>query len=109
MIYAYLIIGFAAFGAGLIVIPGYWKLAWVGACLVLLMFLPSILATVLDPLNARRIRSYCEGAGARDVEVKPFPNHYGVHFSKNDRKHYAKRKIMRGKIVWKGPSPAEIQ
>ena len=109
MFYVYFIIGFVIFGAGMFLVPGYWKLAWVAACLGLAMFLPSILAASLDPMNSRRIRSYCANVGATDVEVQPFPNHYGVHFRKNDRKHYAKCTVARGKIVWKGQSPAEVQ
>ena len=108
MFYFYLVAGFAIFGAGLLLVPGWWKLAWVAACLVLAMFLPLILGALLDPLNAKRIRSHCTEVGATDVEVQPFPNHYGVHFTKNDRKHYAKCTVVRGKITWKGPSPGEI-
>jgi hypothetical protein len=109
MFYAYLIAGFAVFGVGLFLAPGWWKVAWVVACFALMVFLPSLLAKVLDPLNAKRIRAYCADAGATDVEVQPFPNHYGVHFLKNDRKHYAKCTVVGGKIKWKGPSPAEAQ
>jgi len=107
--YKYLIFGFVIFGVGLILIPGWWRVAWIGACLVAMMFMPLILSTILDPLNAKRIRSYCVGAGVTDVEVKPYPNHYGVHFKKNGQKHYAKCKVERGKIKWKGFSPEEIQ
>lgn len=109
MFYAYLVAGFLVFVAGLLAIPGWWKLAWVAACLALLAFVPSLLAKVLDPLNARRIRAHCAEAGATDVDVEPFPNHYGVHFVKNERKHYAKCTVAGGKIKWKGSSPAEVQ
>jgi thiol:disulfide interchange protein len=108
MFYVYLIFGFVLFGAGLFLIPGYWKLAWVAACFALVMFLPVMLAALLDPINTRRIRSFCASVGASDVKVEPFPNHYGVHFRKNDQKHYAKCTVTRGKIKWKGLSPAEI-
>ena len=109
MFYAYVIFGFAVFGAGLIVVRGWWKLAWVAACFLMVVFLPLILGALLDPLNAKRIRSYCAGVGATNVEVQPFPNHYGVHFQKNDRKHYAKCKVVRGKLNWTGPSPGEME
>jgi hypothetical protein len=107
--YVYLIAGFMVFGIGLILTPGWWKLGWVAVCLALMLFLPAILAKVLDPLNAKRICAYCAEVGVTDVEVTPFPNHYGVHFRKNDRKHYAKCTVRRGYIKWKGPSPAEVQ
>lgn len=109
MFYVCLIAGFAVFGAGLYLAPGWWKTAWVVVWLSLVVFLPSLLAKVLDPINASRIRAYCAAAGATDVEIQPFPNHYGVRFRKNDRKHYAKCTVAGGKIKWKGPSPAEIQ
>lgn len=109
MFYVYLIAGLAVFGAGLFLAPAWWKLAWVAACLALIAFLPALLAKVLDPLNAERIRAYCLAVGATDVKVQPFPNHYGVHFRKNDRKHYAKCTVAGGKIKWKGASPADVQ
>ncbi len=108
MFYAYLILGFAIFGGGVVLIPGWWKVAWIAACIAIALFLPSMLASILDPLNTRRIKSYCANVGVTDVQVRPFPNHYGVHFKKNDRKHYAKCNVVRGKIKWTGPSPAEI-
>jgi hypothetical protein len=109
MFYVYLVAGFAVFIAGVLIVPGWWKLAWIAACLALMAFLPAILAKVLDPLNAKRIRAYCADAGVTDVRVEPFPNHYGVHFTKNDQKHYAKCAVVRGKIKWKGASPAEVR
>lgn len=109
MFYFYLVVGVAVFGFGIAIIPGWWKLAWAAACLALMVFLPALLAKVLDPLNAKRIRKYCAGVGVTEVEVKTFPNHYGVHFTKNDRKHYAKCIVTKGEIRWRGPSPAEVQ
>jgi hypothetical protein len=109
MFYFYLVAGFAVFGAGVFILPGWWKAPWIAACLAFMVFLPAVLAKFLDPLNANRIRAYCDSIGVTDVEVKPFPNHYGVHFRKNERKHYAKCTVARGKIKWKGPSPAEVQ
>ena len=109
MFYVYLIVGFAVFGAGLFLAPGWWKVAWIAACLVLMAFLPAVLAKILDPLNTRRIRAYCAEVGVTDVEIQPFPNHYGVRFRKKDSEHYAKCTVVRGKIKWKGTSPAEAQ
>ena len=109
MFYVYLILGSGIFIVGFILTPGWWRLAWVAGSLVVAMLLPSILGAILDPLNAKRIRAYCKGIGLTDVEVKPFPAHYGVHFKKDDREHYAKCEVVRGKIQWKGPSPSEIQ
>ena len=82
MFYVYLTAGFALFGVGLLLAPGWWKLAWAVGCLALMVFLPALLAKVLDPLNAKRIRAYCAAVGVTDVEVQPFPNHYGVRFRK---------------------------
>jgi hypothetical protein len=108
MFYVYVVLGFAIFGAGILLLPGWWKVAWVGLGFVTMIFLPKILSLFLDPLNTKRIRTYCVEAGVTDIEVQPFPNHYGVHFKKNGRKHYAKCKVAGGKVEWKGPSPADI-
>ena len=43
--------------------------------------LPMPLARFLDPFNIGRIRAYCAEVGATEVEVQPFPNHYGVRFT----------------------------
>lgn len=109
MFYVYLVVGFAVFGTGLFFAPGWWKLVWIAAFLAMIVFLPTVLAKVLDPINAKRIRAYCAEAGVTDVEIQPFPNHYGVHFRKNDRKHYAKCTVAGSRIKWKGMSPEEIQ
>jgi len=104
----YLALGFAIFGAGVLAVPGWWKLAWIALCLVVVMFLPTVLAKILDPLNARRIRAHCAAVGITNVEVEPFPNHYGVRFRKDDKKHYAKCAVVRGRIEWKGRAPEEF-
>lgn len=108
MFYVFVITGFVIFFAGLSFAPGWWKLAWIATFVGVLAYLPLILARFLDPFNATRIRKYCAEVGVTDVEIQPFPNHYGVHFRKNDRKHYAKCRVSWGKVTWKGPSPAEI-
>jgi ABC-type bacteriocin/lantibiotic exporter with double-glycine peptidase domain len=105
--YVYLILGFLVFGVGLVITPGSWKLAWIAVAFSILAFLPLLLSKLFDPLNAKRIRSNCERAGVTDIEIQAFPNHYGVHFKKNDKKHYAKCKIVRGSIEWKGVSPRD--
>jgi hypothetical protein len=80
---------------------------FVGVMLVL-AFLPTIFGWVLDPINARRIRAYCESAGCAIIEIQPFPNHYGVAFEKNGKKGYAKCRVSRGVIKWKGKAPEEL-
>ena len=109
MFYVFVITAMTIFGVGVALAPGWWKLVWIAICFALLTFLPAILGKVIDPLNIRRIRKYCEEVGVTDVQVQPFPNHYGVHFRKDDRKHYAKCRVTWGRVTWKGSSPAEIQ
>lgn len=79
------------------------------ALIALLAFLPSLLGLVLDPLAKRRIMAHCTKHGLADVEVKVFPNHYGVSFVKNGQRHYARCRVILGKMRWKGPPPEEIQ
>jgi hypothetical protein len=52
MFYVYLILGIGIFIVGLILTPGWWRLAWVAGSLLVAMVLPSILGAILDPLNA---------------------------------------------------------
>lgn len=85
----------------------YIVLGFIGL-LGLLAAVPALLAWTLDPLNSRRIRKYCEGLGFTEIAIEPFPNHYGVHFTKDGRKLYAKCSVVGRKIKWKGPSPEEL-
>ena len=107
--YVAVAIGFGVFGLGFVLMPGWWKLAWVAGCLGVLMVLPSILGTVLDPLIKARIRAYCRRVGATEVMVEAFPNHYGVHFQKNQKEHYAKCQLRGWQLRWKGLSPGDVQ
>jgi hypothetical protein len=76
--------------------------------LALLAAVPTVMAWTLDPLNSRLIRKYCESFSLTDIEIKAFPNHYGVHFIKDGQKLYAKCSVVGRKIKWKGPSPDEL-
>lgn len=76
--------------------------------LLILAFLPTILTRVLDPRNMKVIRAHCEAAGLTDVEIKPLPNHYGVSFRKNGKRHYAKCRVTGGVVKWKGKAPEQI-
>lgn len=76
--------------------------------MVFLAFLPTMLGWVLDPLNSRRIRSHCEAVGVAVLEIKPFPNHYGVSFETNGKKEYAKCRVVGRSIKWKGKAPEEF-
>lgn len=109
MFYVCVAAGFAILFAGMVIVPSWWKLLWLAAFVALLAAAPTLLARLLDPLNIKRIRAYCLKIGVTDVHVKPFPNHYGVRFTKNQREHYAKCVVARGKITWTGPSPSEVQ
>ena len=80
----------------------------VAVLFVIVMFLPLILAKVLDPLNVWRIRSRCQELGVSDVEIQVWPNHYGVTFQKDGQKHYAKCIVKGRTIKWKGKSPDEF-
>lgn len=108
MFYIGVAAGFLIFASGAILVPGWWKLAWIAGCMGALAVLPLVLASVLDPLNVGRIRRYCRRIGVSEVNVEIFPNHYGVHFCKNDRKHYAKCLVKGGNIKWKGVSPEDV-
>ena len=98
MFYVYLALGFGVFGAGMFLVPGWFKVLWVVGWIAFAAALPAILARVLDPLNIRRISRHLAATGATDIEVQPFPNHYGAHFSRDGVKHYAKCRVKLGKV-----------
>ena len=51
MFYAYLVLGFGIFGAGMFLVPGWYKMLWIVGCLAAVIALPAVLERVLDPLN----------------------------------------------------------
>jgi len=77
----------------------------VGTCvaLIVLMYLPNILSAVIDPRNIKIIIADCAAKGYENVRVKLWPNHYGVHFTANGKKHYATCKVEKGAVKWKAP------
>lgn len=77
---------------------------FVGIMAVLAM-VPFALGRVLDPLNMWRIRMRCEAAGFTVVEIKAWPNHYGVSYQKEGKQHYAKCRVVGRNIKWQGKIP----
>jgi hypothetical protein len=69
------------------------------------VFLPNILAKVLDPRNEKIIRVQCETLGFDGVSVKPWPNHYGVSYHRDGKKLYARCRVKKGLVVWLGQAP----
>ena len=54
-------------------------------------------------------KKYCIKNDLEFIEVKPFPNHYGLYFKKNEKKYYAGFDYeMDRTIHWKKKSPLEI-
>lgn len=74
---------------------------------VFLIFFPAILSKILDPINVRTIRKRLQSMGFTDVEVKAWPNHYGVKCVKNGQNHCLKCVVMGHKVEWKGKEPEE--
>ena len=77
--------------------------------MVILAAVPSLLARVLDPINIKHIKTFCTEAGCTDIEVKAWPNHYGVTFRKNGTRHYVKCNVVGRTIKWKDLDPGEVQ
>lgn len=98
MFYVYLALGFATFGAGMFFSPGWYKLVWVATCLAFATALPVILEKVRDPLNIRRIKRHLAAKGASNIEVRPFPNHYGARYMLEGSLHYARCNVKRGQV-----------
>ena len=74
--------------------------------MVVLMLVPTVLARVLDPIHTKRIKSFCKAGGCMAVEVKAWPNHYGVTFQKGSQQHHAKCRVVGLSIKWQGKDPA---
>lgn len=76
--------------------------------MLLLGALPKIIASFSDPPRIERIRQFFEAAGCTGIEIKPWPNHYGVRYLKDGQKHYAKCRIdmKEGTMAWIGGAPA---
>ena len=96
--YVYLALGLGVFGAGMFLVPGWFKVLWLAGILAFAVALPVVLERVLGPLNIRRISRHLAATGATDIKVQAFPNHYGAHFSRDGIKHYAKCSVKRGKV-----------
>jgi hypothetical protein len=96
--YAYLALGFVVIGTGMFLIPGWFKILWAAGCLAFAVSLPLILEKFLDPLNIRRIARHLSATGATEIEVEPFPNHYGARYTRDGAKHYARCSVKRGKV-----------
>jgi hypothetical protein len=84
-----------------------------GGFVALMLFLgalPKIIAAISDPPRMRHIRRHFESAGCSNIEIKPWPNHYGVHYIKDGARQYAKCRVdmKAGKIIWVGKSPVGL-
>lgn len=78
------------------------------AVVLVLAVLPNILARLLDPRNMKLIRAHCEAVGLSDIEVKAWPNHYGVSFHKDGNKHYAKCRVVKGVYQMEGQGSGAV-
>jgi hypothetical protein len=73
------------------------------------LLLPVLIIKILDPLNSKAIRTYVESLGATEIDIRSYPNHYGVRFVVNGQGYYAKCLVMkRGTFKWKGKSPEQM-
>ncbi len=75
--------------------------------LLAIVFLPSILGGIVYPIDVLRIRGHCRKMRVSNVEIKAWPDHYGVSFHKDGQKLYAKCTVGRT-IRWMGKSPGEF-
>ena len=82
----------------------HWILIGIVAAILLLAFLPNL----LDYRNIRIIRERCEVIGLSEVEIKIWRNHYGVSFSKDGQRYYAKCLVVKGIVEWKGNAPEQF-
>jgi hypothetical protein len=78
------------------------------ALMLFLGALPKLIAMLSDPPRIKRITEFFEAAGCTEIEVKPWPNHYGVKCIKGGVRRYAKCRvnIKSGTIEWIGGAPS---
>ena len=63
---------------------------------------------VYDKLAVVKARRYCEDNDLDFVEVKAFPNHYGLYFKSNGKSFYASFDFERNRtITWKKGTPLD--
>ncbi|MBF7073583.1 hypothetical protein ISG33_09275 [Glaciecola sp. MH2013] len=75
--------------------------------MLFLGYLPKLISKIYDPPNMKFIKRYFEESGCIDVEITPHSAHYGVRYTKNGNRLYAKclAKIKEEKIEWVGKKP----
>ena len=74
----------------------------------LLVVIIRIMGKVADIKAAKVAKIYCKDNNLDFIEVKPFPNHYGLYFTFKDKQFYASFDFrMPDKITWKNGSPLE--
>lgn len=76
---------------------------------VLMGAFPWLLSLVWDTRNKRIIHAHCQALGFTDVEIKLWPNHYGVTFKREGQSHYAKCKVKRRQVQWLGKTPVFLR
>jgi len=77
--------------------------------LALLILLVPIIGKLYDRWALLAARRYCEENGLEYIEVKAFPNHYGLYFRKDGKRLYASYDFERNRtITWKKGSPLDI-
>jgi hypothetical protein len=76
--------------------------------MAVLAAVPTLLGLILDPLNMRRIRTYCSGLGLENVSITPYPNHYGIEAVKHGRRIYAKCSVSGKRSNGKDQRPRSV-
>ena len=80
-------------------------LSIVGLVLLLIVVFKAM-AKLADQKATRTANEYCKLNGLDFLEVKPFPNHYGLYFKHDGKRYYANFDFeMPNKITWKKGSP----
>jgi hypothetical protein len=81
----------------------------ISGSVVLVFLLIPILVKLNDWLAIRAARRYCAEQGLEYDEAKAWPNHYGLYFRIDGKRHYASFDFERNRtITWKKGTPLEI-
>ena len=78
--------------------------------MLVLGYLPKLISKIYDPINMKCIRKCFLQHGCMDIEIKPFSGHYGVKYTRNGARQYAKCRpnVKEETIDWVGKKPDRL-
>ena len=90
----------------------YWTGITLGILLGVLLVLFVLMMVVgrwYDRMALRAAKAYCQDHGLEYIEANAYPNHYGLYFKQDGKRHYASYDFLANRTIsWKKGSPLEV-